>query len=74
VVDTPLWEKLDKDLYEMGASSKPGEAMSSLASQILLGRVAQPTDVVGTVRFLCSPQSDYMTGQTVLIDGGMILQ
>lgn len=74
VVDTPLWEKLDKDLYEMGASSKPGEAMSSLASQILLGRVAQPSDVVGTVRFLCSPQSDYMTGQTVLIDGGMILQ
>jgi meso-butanediol dehydrogenase/(S,S)-butanediol dehydrogenase/diacetyl reductase len=74
VVDTPLWEKLDKDLYEMGASSKPGEAMSSLASQILLGRVAQPSDVVGTVRFLCSPQSDYMTGQTVIIDGGMVLQ
>ena len=31
-------------------------------------------DVVGTVRFLCSPQSDYMTGQTVIIDGGMVLQ
>ena len=58
----------------MGASSKPGEAMSSLASQILLGRVAKPSDVVGTVRFLWSPQSDYMTGQVLLIDGGMILQ
>ena len=74
VVDTPLWEKLDTDLLAMGASSKPGEAMNSLASQILLGRVAKPTDVVGTVRFLWSEQSDYMTGQVVLIDGGMILQ
>ncbi len=74
VVDTPLWEKLDADLLAMGASSKPGEAMGSLASQILLGRVAKPTDVVGTVRFLWSPQSDYMTGQVLLIDGGMVLQ
>jgi meso-butanediol dehydrogenase/(S,S)-butanediol dehydrogenase/diacetyl reductase len=74
VVDTPLWEKLDADLLAMGASSVPGEAMNSLASQILLGRVAKPSDVVGTVRFLWSEQSDYMTGQVLLIDGGMILQ
>jgi meso-butanediol dehydrogenase/(S,S)-butanediol dehydrogenase/diacetyl reductase len=74
VVATPLWEQLDKDLYAMGASSAPGEAMNSLASAILLGRVASPTDVVGTVRFLASPASDYMTGQILIIDGGMILQ
>ena len=33
VVDTPLWEKLDADLLAMGASSKPGEAMNSLAGR-----------------------------------------
>jgi meso-butanediol dehydrogenase/(S,S)-butanediol dehydrogenase/diacetyl reductase len=74
VVATPLWEQLDKDLFAMGASSAPGEAMNSLASSILLGRVAKPDDVVGTVQFLASPASDYMTGQVLLIDGGMILQ
>ncbi|WP_284944632.1 SDR family oxidoreductase [Acidisoma cladoniae] len=74
VVATPLWEQLDKDLYAMGASAAPGEAMNSLASQILLGRVADPKDVVGTVKFLWSEQSDYMTGQVLLIDGGMVLQ
>jgi meso-butanediol dehydrogenase/(S,S)-butanediol dehydrogenase/diacetyl reductase len=74
VVATPLWEQLDKDLYAMGASSAPGEAMNALASSILLGRVASPADVVGTVRFLASPASDYMTGQVLIIDGGMILQ
>jgi len=74
VVDTPLWTQLDKDLMAMGASSKPGEAMESFSSSILLGRVAQPSDIVGTVRFLASPASDYMTGQVLMIDGGMILQ
>jgi meso-butanediol dehydrogenase/(S,S)-butanediol dehydrogenase/diacetyl reductase len=74
VVATPLWEQLDKDLYAMGASAAPGEAMNALASSILLGRVASPADVVGTVRFLASPASDYMTGQVLIIDGGMILQ
>ena len=74
VVDTPLWTQLDKDLMAMGASSRPGEAMEKFSTSILLGRVAQPADVVGTVRFLASPASDYMTGQVLMIDGGMILQ
>ncbi|MCB8882056.1 SDR family oxidoreductase [Acidisoma cellulosilytica] len=74
VVATPLWEQLDKDLYAMGASTAPGEAMGSMANQILLGRVADPKDVVGTVKFLWSEQSDYMTGQVLVIDGGMVLQ
>ena len=74
VVDTPLWTQLDKDLMAMGVSSAPGEAMQNFSSSILLGRVAQPADVVGTVRFLASPASDYMTGQVLMIDGGMILQ
>ena len=74
VVATPLWEQLDKDLMAMGVSSAPGEAMENFSRSILLGRVAQPSDVVGTVRFLASPASDYMTGQVLMIDGGMILQ
>jgi hypothetical protein len=57
---TPLWEQLDKDLMAMGVSSAPGEAMDNFSKSILLGRVAQPADVVGTVRFLASPASDYM--------------
>ena len=74
VVATPLWEQLDKDLMAIGASSAPGEAMANFSNSILLGRVAQPSDVVGTVRFLASTASDYMTGQVLMIDGGMILQ
>jgi NAD(P)-dependent dehydrogenase (short-subunit alcohol dehydrogenase family) len=35
-----------------------------------LKREQEPEDLVGTVIFLCSPESDFMTGQTVLVDGG----
>jgi meso-butanediol dehydrogenase/(S,S)-butanediol dehydrogenase/diacetyl reductase len=74
VVATPLWTQLDKDLMATGVSSAPGEAIENFSSSILLGRVAQPGDIVGTVKILASPASDYMTGQVLMIDGGMILQ
>jgi len=74
VVETELWEQLDKDLMEMGVASKPGEAMTNFAAAITLGRTSTPDDVVGTVDFLLSPASDYMTGQCLMIDGGMIIQ
>jgi meso-butanediol dehydrogenase/(S,S)-butanediol dehydrogenase/diacetyl reductase len=73
VVATPLWEELDKDLMQMGASSKPGEAMDAFSANILLGRPGRPEDIAGTAAFLASADSDYMTGQIIAIDGGMVL-
>ena len=68
-----MWEEVDRDLMEIGAFSRPGEAMKEFAADILKGRVAKPTDVTGTTTFLASKDSDYMTGQIVMIDGGMTL-
>jgi len=73
VVDTPLWEQLDKDLMELGESSRPGEAMENFSAAILMGRPATPDDIIGTTTFLASSDSNYMTGQIVAIDGGQIL-
>jgi len=73
VVDTPLWIGLDKDLMEMGDSQRPGQAMEDFSAGILLGRPALPEDLVGMALFLASGDSDYMTGQTIMIDGGMVL-
>jgi len=74
VVQTDLWNQLDKDLMAMGIASKPGEAMENFSRNIPLGRTSTPQDIVGTVSFLISPASDYMTGQCLMIDGGMIMQ
>ena len=73
VVATEMWEEVDRDLMEIGAASKPGEAMEAFSSDILRGRVARPVDITGTTTFLASPDSDYMTGQIIMIDGGMTL-
>jgi meso-butanediol dehydrogenase/(S,S)-butanediol dehydrogenase/diacetyl reductase len=70
VVQTPLWTTLDKDLEAIGEGDS---GFDSMAAGILLGRAAQPEDIVPTALFLASSDSDYVTGQTMAIDGGMIL-
>ncbi|ATJ81299.1 SDR family NAD(P)-dependent oxidoreductase [Halomonas beimenensis] len=75
VVRTELWEQLDKDLVEIGKFDKQGQSMDQLAdSMILMKRYSYPDDVVGTAAFLASQESDYMTGQLLMIDGGMVMQ
>jgi meso-butanediol dehydrogenase/(S,S)-butanediol dehydrogenase/diacetyl reductase len=73
VVDTPLWSQLDRDLMQIGDSTAPGEAMHAFSQSILMGRPATPDDIAGTAIFLASQDSAYMTGQIVMIDGGMVL-
>lgn len=75
VVRTELWEQLDKDLVAIGKFEKEGESMDQLAeNMILMKRYSYPDDVIGTAAFLASPESDYMTGQLIMIDGGMVMQ
>jgi len=73
VVATEMWEEVDRDLMAIGASERPGQAMEEFSADILKGRVAEPADITGTTTFLASAASDYMTGQIVMIDGGMTL-
>lgn len=75
VVRTELWEQLDKDLVAIGKFEKEGQSMDQLAEDmILMKRYSYPEDVVGSAAFLASAESDYMTGQLFMIDGGMIMQ
>lgn len=46
------------------------EVHKSILDKIPMGRIGQPSDLVGTMLFLSSPASDYITGQTILVDGG----
>lgn len=73
VVDTPLWTQMDADLLEIGDAERPGQAMADFSAGILRGRPATPEDILGTALFLASADSDYVTGQVVMVDGGMVL-
>ncbi|PFG64004.1 meso-butanediol dehydrogenase/(S,S)-butanediol dehydrogenase/diacetyl reductase [Thioclava sp. ES.031] len=74
VVKTPLWEQLDKDLVDIGFKEREGQAFDDLAEILALKKVSYPDDIKGTAAFLVSPDSDYMTGQMIHIDGGWVIQ
>jgi NAD(P)-dependent dehydrogenase (short-subunit alcohol dehydrogenase family) len=50
------------------------EDLKNIAASIPKGREAYPQDYAGAAIFLASDASDYMTGQTLLVDGGMTIQ
>jgi 3-oxoacyl-[acyl-carrier protein] reductase len=49
------------------------EARSALSSQIPLGRLGTGDDVAAVVRFLAGPGAAYVTGQVIVVDGGMVM-
>lgn len=45
----------------------------ALLKNVPLGRMGKPEDVAKVIRFLCSAEADYITGQVINIDGGMVM-
>ncbi len=60
-IETPMTAKLND------------EQRKKLADEIPLKRMGTPQDVAALVKFLSSPDSDYITGQVICVDGGMIM-
>jgi meso-butanediol dehydrogenase / (S,S)-butanediol dehydrogenase / diacetyl reductase len=71
-VETPMWEQIDHEWNSLRGWSE-GEAWKRRIAHIPLGRPETPDDVAGVVAFLASADADYMTGQAIVVDGGMIM-
>jgi meso-butanediol dehydrogenase/(S,S)-butanediol dehydrogenase/diacetyl reductase len=72
IVDTPLTRQIHRDRSRLAGIS-PKESLARKVAQIPLGRIETPEDVAGVVAFLVSPDGAYITGQTIVVDGGMLL-
>ncbi|MFZ2530219.1 MAG: acetoin reductase [Rhodococcus sp. (in: high G+C Gram-positive bacteria)] len=71
VVGTDMWVTIDERFAELTGAPK-GATYEKFVDGIALGRAQTPTDVAAFVSYLAGPDSDYMTGQAGLIDGGLV--
>ncbi|HSW06962.1 SDR family NAD(P)-dependent oxidoreductase [Aquabacterium sp.] len=72
LVDTDMWRAMDRDWTALQGLPQ-GEAWRQRVAGVPMGRPQTPQDVAGLALFLASPAADYMTGQSINIDGGLMM-
>jgi NAD(P)-dependent dehydrogenase (short-subunit alcohol dehydrogenase family) len=71
-VETAMWEQIDREWGALEGLGQ-GEAWKRRTRNIPLGRPERAEDVANVVAFLAGPDSDYMTGQAINVDGGIVM-
>lgn len=70
LVATDMWKRIDEE-WSAVEGWEAGTAWKTRTSDVPLGRPQRADDVAGVAEFLASPAADYMTGQSINIDGGL---
>ena len=73
IIGTDMWAYNDREWGQLLGNYEPGELMQEWIDDIPISRVGTPEDVAGLVAFLASGDADYITGQTINVDGGLIM-
>ena len=71
IVGTAMWDLIDEEMGKLKGVPK-GQSFEKYSDQIALGRPSVPEDPAKVVGFLAGEDSNYMTGQTLVIDGGIV--
>lgn len=73
IIKTEMWDYNDRVWGSMLGDYGPGELMQSWVQNIPMKRAGSGSDVAGLVAFLASDDAAYITGQTINVDGGLIM-
>jgi meso-butanediol dehydrogenase / (S,S)-butanediol dehydrogenase / diacetyl reductase len=71
-VETDMWTAVSRELGALSGRS-PEQFTAQRRAQVPLGRMERPEDVANVIAFLASPRAEYMTGQAISIDGGLVM-
>ena len=71
-VETDMWTSVSRELGAIFGRS-PEQFTAARRAQVPLGRMERPEDVANVIAFLASPRAEYMTGQAISIDGGLVM-
>ncbi|MGF6241992.1 D-sorbitol dehydrogenase (acceptor) [Paraburkholderia sp. GAS38] len=69
VIDTPMWRDVDA-LFARYENRPVGEKKRLVGEAVPLGRMGRPSELTGAAVFLASADADYITAQTLNVDGG----
>jgi 3-oxoacyl-[acyl-carrier protein] reductase len=72
IVNTAFNWRLDEEIGVRQLGMKPGEHLKSRAAPVPLGRIGEPEDVAKAVAFLAGPDAAYITGETIVVAGGLV--
>ncbi|MFV0386535.1 SDR family oxidoreductase [Paracoccus sp. (in: a-proteobacteria)] len=73
IIKTDMWDYNDRVWGQMLGDYGPGELMQEWVQNIPMKRAGEGRDVAGLIAFLASEDADYITGQTINVDGGLIM-